>query len=69
MPTAPKIAVEAPTYGPDVAHVASVDDAHDRVAPVRSGTAVLVKASRAAGLEQLAGKLAAPDGGAADRRG
>ena len=63
------IAVEAPTYGPDVVHVASVDDAHDRVAPVRSGTAVLVKASRAAGLERLAGKLAAPDGGAAGRRG
>ncbi len=63
------IAVGAPAYGADVVHVASLDEAHDRLAPVEAGVAVLVKASRVAGLERLARALATPDGEAADGGG
>ena len=56
------LAVDAPAYGTEVAHVSSAQEAFDRLAPVGAGTAVLIKASRAAGLERLAGTLAAPAG-------
>ena len=52
------VAVACPAYGTDVRHVASVEQARDVLEPIGWGTAVLVKASRAAGLEQLALALA-----------
>jgi UDP-N-acetylmuramoyl-tripeptide--D-alanyl-D-alanine ligase len=51
------IAVAAPDYGGEQA--ATVDEALDRLGPVGAGDAVLVKGSRAAGMETLAGTLAA----------
>jgi UDP-N-acetylmuramoyl-tripeptide--D-alanyl-D-alanine ligase len=51
------IAVAAPDYGGDE-HVASPEEALDRLGPVGEGDAVLVKGSRAAGLETVAGTLA-----------
>ena len=60
------LAVAAPAYGAEAVHVSSAQEAVDRLAPVASGTAVLVKASRAAGLERLAGTLAAPAGAGTD---
>jgi UDP-N-acetylmuramoyl-tripeptide--D-alanyl-D-alanine ligase len=50
------IAVAAPDYGGEQA--ASADEALDRLGPVGPGDAVLVKGSRAAGLEVVAGTLA-----------
>ena len=54
------IAVDAPSYGAEDA--ASIDDAVALLGAVGDGDAVLVKASRAAGLERLAVRLA--EGGA-----
>ena len=54
------IAVDAPAYGAEDA--ASIDDAAALLGAVGEGDAVLVKASRAAGLERLAVRLA--EGGA-----
>ena len=51
------IAVAAPDYGGEQA--ASADDALRRLGPVGPGDVVLVKGSRAAGLEAVAGTLAA----------
>ncbi|MDQ4070040.1 MAG: UDP-N-acetylmuramoylalanyl-D-glutamyl-2, 6-diaminopimelate--D-alanyl-D-alanine ligase, partial [Actinomycetota bacterium] len=51
------IAVAAPHYGGE--QVADVDDALERLGPVGPGDAILVKGSRAAGLETVAGTLAA----------
>jgi UDP-N-acetylmuramoyl-tripeptide--D-alanyl-D-alanine ligase len=50
------IAVAAPDYGGEQA--ATTDDALDLLGPVGAGDAVLVKGSRAAGLETVAGTLA-----------
>ncbi|MGI8810849.1 MAG: UDP-N-acetylmuramoyl-tripeptide--D-alanyl-D-alanine ligase, partial [Acidimicrobiales bacterium] len=50
------IAVAAPDYGGEPA--ADADDAFARLGPVGPGDAVLVKGSRAAGLESVAGTLA-----------
>jgi len=52
------IAFGTEAYG--VAPVADIDEALDRMGPLRSGDAVLVKASRVAGLERLAARLADP---------
>jgi UDP-N-acetylmuramoyl-tripeptide--D-alanyl-D-alanine ligase len=49
------IAIDAPEYGGEQA--GDVDDALDRLGEVGDGDAVLVKASRAAGLEKLAARL------------
>jgi UDP-N-acetylmuramoyl-tripeptide--D-alanyl-D-alanine ligase len=51
------IAVAAPEYGGEQA--ASPEEALDRLGPLGEGDAVLVKGSRAAGLETVAGTLAA----------
>ena len=51
------IAVAAPDYGGE--QVAGADEALDRLGPIGPGDAVLVKGSRAAGLETVAGTLAA----------
>ncbi len=51
------IAVAAPDYGGE--QVSSVEEALDRLGPIGKGDAVLVKGSRAARLEALAGTLAA----------
>jgi UDP-N-acetylmuramoyl-tripeptide--D-alanyl-D-alanine ligase len=51
------IAVAAPDYGGE--QVDSVDEALARLGPVGEGDAVLVKGSRAARLETVAGTLAA----------
>lgn len=51
------VAVAAPDYGGE--RVGSPAEALDRLGPVGEGDAVLVKGSRAAGLEALAGTLAA----------
>ena len=51
------IAIAAPDYGGEQA--TDVDDALARLGPVGTGDAVLVKGSRAAGLESLAATLAA----------
>jgi UDP-N-acetylmuramoyl-tripeptide--D-alanyl-D-alanine ligase len=51
------IAVAAPDYGAGE-QVASPEEALDRLGPVGEGDAVLVKGSRAAGLETVAGTLA-----------
>jgi UDP-N-acetylmuramoyl-tripeptide--D-alanyl-D-alanine ligase len=51
------IAVAAPDYGGEL--VGSVKEALERLGPVGEGDAVLVKGSRAARLETLAGTLAA----------
>jgi UDP-N-acetylmuramoyl-tripeptide--D-alanyl-D-alanine ligase len=51
------IAVAAPDYGVGE-QVASPEEALDRLGPVGEGDAVLVKGSRAAGLETVAGTLA-----------
>ena len=50
------IAVGAPDYGGE--QVASAEEALDRLGPLGPGDAVLVKGSRAAGLERLADSLA-----------
>ena len=52
------IAFGTEAYG--VAPVADIDEALDRLGPLRSGDAVLVKASRVAGLERLAARLVGP---------
>jgi UDP-N-acetylmuramoyl-tripeptide--D-alanyl-D-alanine ligase len=49
------IAIDAPEYGGEQA--GDVEDALDRLGEVGDGDAVLVKASRAAGLEKLAARL------------
>jgi UDP-N-acetylmuramoyl-tripeptide--D-alanyl-D-alanine ligase len=54
------IAVAADDYGPDVDHVADVDDALAALGPIGPGDAVLVKGSRVAGLERLAAALLTP---------
>ncbi len=60
------VAVACEAYGEDADHVGSVDEAVAALGPIPSGVAALVKASRAAGLEQLANALApAPDTGPA----
>ncbi len=54
------IAVDAPEYGPGVVHVEGMDSARaelDRRGPLDGRDAVLVKASRVAGLERLAAAL------------
>jgi UDP-N-acetylmuramoyl-tripeptide--D-alanyl-D-alanine ligase len=51
------IAVAAPAYGPDVEHVADLDQALTAVGECGAGDAVLVKGSRVAGLEKLAAGL------------
>jgi len=51
------IAVAAPDYGNE--QVATAEEALDRLGPLSDGDAVLVKGSRAAGLEAVAGTLAA----------
>ena len=51
------IAVDAPDYGSET--VADAGEARERLGPLGDGDAVLVKGSRAAGLESLAGTLAA----------
>ncbi len=54
------IAVDAPGYGPDVVHVEGIDAALAELelsGPLGSGDAVLVKASRVAGLERVAAAL------------
>lgn len=52
------IAVDAPAYGPGAEHVAGRDEAFAALADVEgAGTAVLVKGSRVAALEQLADRL------------
>ena len=51
------IAVDAPQYGADE-EVSSIDDALALLADIGQGDAVLIKASRAAGLERLAARLA-----------
>jgi UDP-N-acetylmuramoyl-tripeptide--D-alanyl-D-alanine ligase len=50
------IAVNAPDYGAELVHDAA--GALERLGPIGEGDAVLVKGSRAAGLESLAGTLA-----------
>ena len=50
------IAVDAPDYGGEI--VDDAGEALDRLGPLGEGDAVLVKGSRAAGLESLAGTLA-----------
>ncbi len=50
------IAVDAPGYGGEA--VSGVPEALDRLGPIGAGDAVLIKGSRAAGLESLAGTLA-----------
>ncbi len=52
------VAVACDAYGAQVRHVGSVDEARAALGPVEPGSAVLVKASRAAGLERLAIELA-----------
>ncbi len=57
------VAVAAPEYGPEVAHVAGLDEALALLlggGPLGPGDAVLVKGSRIAGLERLAVVLLAP---------
>jgi UDP-N-acetylmuramoyl-tripeptide--D-alanyl-D-alanine ligase len=51
------IAVAAPHYGGEQA--ADAEEALDRLGPLGPGDAVLVKGSRAAGMETVAGTLAA----------
>jgi UDP-N-acetylmuramoyl-tripeptide--D-alanyl-D-alanine ligase len=51
------IAVAAPEYGGEA--VDDAGEARERLGPLTDGDAVLVKGSRAAGLESLAGTLAA----------
>jgi UDP-N-acetylmuramoyl-tripeptide--D-alanyl-D-alanine ligase len=53
------VAIDAPAYGAD--DVDSVDAALDLLADLGEGDAVLVKASRAAGLERLAARLLGED--------
>lgn len=50
------IAVDAPDYGAET--VAGAGEARERLGPLGDGDAVLIKGSRAAGLESLAGTLA-----------
>lgn len=50
------IAVDAPDYGAET--VADAAEARERLGPLGDGDAVLIKGSRAAGLESLAGTLA-----------
>ncbi|MDL9938864.1 UDP-N-acetylmuramoyl-tripeptide--D-alanyl-D-alanine ligase [Gordonia sp. ABSL1-1] len=52
------IAVAEPAYGPQVVHVADVDAATAAVRDLADGDAVLVKGSRVAALERIAGALA-----------
>jgi UDP-N-acetylmuramoyl-tripeptide--D-alanyl-D-alanine ligase len=49
------LSVGAPDYGVD--NVETIDDTRDVVASLGDGDAVLIKASRAAGLERLAARL------------
>ncbi len=63
------IAVACPAYGGEVRHVGSVAEARAVLAPVGAGEAVLIKASRAAGLEQLAIGLTPPPPEAGDGEG
>ena len=51
------IAIAAPEYGGE--QVADADEALERLGPVGPGDAILIKGSRAAGLESVAGTLAA----------
>ncbi len=52
------IAVDAPAYGPDATHVSGRDEAFAALADAPGpGTAVLVKGSRVAALEELADRL------------
>jgi UDP-N-acetylmuramoyl-tripeptide--D-alanyl-D-alanine ligase len=54
------VAVDAPAYGPGAVHVTGIDAALDelsRAGALGPGDAVLVKASRVAGLEHLAAAL------------
>ncbi len=51
------IAVAAPAYGEAARHVDDVDEALDLLTGLGAGDAVLVKASRSAGLERLAEQL------------
>ncbi|MFT4201823.1 glutamate ligase domain-containing protein, partial [Gordonia sp. (in: high G+C Gram-positive bacteria)] len=53
------IAVDEPTYGDDVEHVADAAAAAQRVAALGAPLAVLVKGSRVAALERVADLLAA----------
>jgi UDP-N-acetylmuramoyl-tripeptide--D-alanyl-D-alanine ligase len=58
------VAVDAPAYGPDVTHVDGLAGAEAELArrgPFGPADAVLVKASRVAGLERLAARLVTPD--------
>ncbi|MEE3852150.1 UDP-N-acetylmuramoyl-tripeptide--D-alanyl-D-alanine ligase [Gordonia sp. LSe1-13] len=54
------IAVDAPDYGESARHVPDVDAAVADLADLRSGDAVLVKASRVAALERVAAALLSP---------
>jgi UDP-N-acetylmuramoyl-tripeptide--D-alanyl-D-alanine ligase len=59
------VAVAAPEYGPSVTHVDDLDAAVaalEQLGPLGAGDAVLVKASRVAGLERLAARLVAQPG-------
>jgi UDP-N-acetylmuramoyl-tripeptide--D-alanyl-D-alanine ligase len=51
------IAVACPAYGPSARHVADLDGAVDALGQLAPTDAVLVKGSRVAGLERLAGRL------------
>jgi UDP-N-acetylmuramoyl-tripeptide--D-alanyl-D-alanine ligase len=53
------IAVDAPDYGPDAQHVATVEQAAAALSDLASGDAVLVKGSRVAALERVAAALTA----------
>jgi UDP-N-acetylmuramoyl-tripeptide--D-alanyl-D-alanine ligase len=58
------IAVAAPEYGPGAHHVGGIDEALERVGRLTPRDALLVKASRVAGLERLVERLvAAAQGG------
>ncbi len=54
------IAVDAPDYGRGAHHVADLEAAIEALGRLGEGDVVLVKASRVAGLERLAGRLLAP---------
>jgi UDP-N-acetylmuramoyl-tripeptide--D-alanyl-D-alanine ligase len=62
--TTATLGIELIPFGTDaygVRPVADIDEALERIGPLRSGDAVLVKASRVAGLERLAARLSAQD--------
>lgn len=54
------IAVDAPSYGSTAHHVADLDAASEALGHLGEGDVVLVKGSRVAGLERLAGRLLDP---------